>query len=43
MDEQENLNMEEQLSDSQAEETVVPPEAGTEIDQLKKELQEQKE
>ena len=43
MEEQENLNQEEQLSDSQAEKTVVTPEAGTEIDQLKKELEEQKE
>jgi molecular chaperone GrpE len=43
MEEQENLNKEEQLSDSQAEETMVTPEAGTEIDQLKKELDEQKE
>ena len=43
MEEQENLNKEEQLTDSQAEETVVTPGAGTEIDQLKKELDEQKE
>ena len=43
MEEQENLNKEEQLSDSQPEETVIAPEAGTEIGQLKKELEEQKE